>query len=385
MKFATAAIHAGQEKEAKTGAVIPPIFQNSTYAQKGPGEHTGYEYGRTQNPTREAMEKNVAALESGTHGFAFGSGLAAISTVAQLFQAGDHIIATENVYGGTYRFFTKVMEKFGLKFSWVDTSDLQHIKNAITPNTKMIFVETPTNPMLVLSDLAAIADLCREENILLTVDNTFLSPYFQRPLELGADIVLHSTTKYLNGHSDVIGGVIVVKNDELAQKIGFLQNAVGAVPSPFDAWLVLRSLKTLPLRMKAHAENAIKIAEFLQGHPAFHTVSYPDLPSHPQFALAQKQHKSPGGSIGSGGMVTCITESFDKAQAILRKLKVFTLAESLGGVESLVCHPASMTHASVPPAMREKIGLSDALIRFSVGVEDADDLIKDIEQALEGV
>ncbi|KAA3658987.1 MAG: PLP-dependent transferase [Calditrichaeota bacterium] len=385
MKFATAAIHAGQEKETKTGAVIPPIFQNSTYAQKGPGEHTGYEYGRTQNPTREAMEKNIAALESGTQGFAFGSGLAAISTVAQLFRAGDHIIATENVYGGTYRFFTQVMEKFGLKFSWVDTSDLQNIKNAVTPDTKMVFVETPTNPMLVLSDLAEIADFCGENNLLLTVDNTFLSPYFQRPLELGADIVLHSTTKYLNGHSDVIGGVIVVKKDELAEQIGFLQNAVGAVPSPFDSWLVLRSLKTLPLRMKAHAENALIVAEFLKGHAAFHTVSYPDLPSHPQYALAQKQHRTADGTIGSGGMVTCIAENFNRAQAILKKLKVFTLAESLGGVESLVCHPASMTHASVPPAMRTKIGLSDGLIRFSVGVEDADDLIKDIEQALAGV
>ncbi|KAA3619685.1 MAG: PLP-dependent transferase [Calditrichaeota bacterium] len=385
MKFATAAIHAGQEKDAKTGAVIPPIFQNSTYAQSGPGEHTGYEYGRTQNPTREAMEKNIAELESGTHGFAFSSGLAAISTVSQLFKAGDHIISTENVYGGTYRFFTQIMEKFGLKFSWIDTSDLQAIADAITPATKMIFVETPTNPMLVLSDLTAIARMCRENNLLLAVDNTFLSPYFQRPLEFGADIVLHSTTKYLNGHSDVIGGIIVVKSDTLAEKIGFLQNAVGAVPGPFDAWLVLRSLKTLPLRMKAHAKNAYKIAEFLQEHPAFHTVSYPDLPSHPQHALAMKQHLTPEGHFGSSGMVTCIVDSFEKAQNILRKLRVFTLAESLGGVESLVCHPASMTHASVPVEMRAKIGLSDGLIRFSVGVEDIDDLMQDIDQALKGV
>ncbi len=385
MKFATAAIHAGQEKEPRTGAVIPPIFQNSTYAQTAPGEHTGYEYGRTQNPTREAMEKNIAALESGTHGFAFSSGLAAISTISQLFQQGDHIIATENVYGGTYRYFTQVIGKFGLNFSWVDTSDLQNIKNALTTTTKMIFIETPTNPMLVLSDLADIAIFCREQQILLAVDNTFLSPYFQRPLELGADIVVHSTTKYLNGHSDVIGGIIVVKDETLAEKFSFLQNSVGAVPGPFDAWLVLRSLKTLPLRMQAHAKNAGKIAAFLSDHPAFETVSYPDLPSHPQYELAQKQHRSSDGKSGSAGMVTCIVDSFEKAQNILCKLRIFTLAESLGGVESLVCHPASMTHASVPPEMRAKIGLSDGLIRFSVGVEDADDLLQDIAQALEGV
>lgn len=385
MKFATAAIHAGQEKEPRTGAVIPPIFQNSTYAQSGPGEHTGYEYGRTQNPTREALEKNIAALESGTHGFAFSSGLAAISTISQLFKAGDHIIATENVYGGTYRYFMQVMAKFGLEFSWIDTSDLQQIKNAIRPATKMIFVETPTNPMLVLSDLSAIAEICRENKILLAVDNTFLSPYFQRPLELGADIVVHSTTKYLNGHSDVIGGIIIVKDENLAEKFAFLQNSVGAVPGPFDAWLVLRSLKTLPLRMQAHAKNALKVAAFLEEHPAFDTVSYPSLPSHPQYDLAQKQHRTTAGNTGSAGMVTCIVDSFDKAQNILRKLNIFTLAESLGGVESLVCHPASMTHASVPAEMRAKIGLSDGLIRFSVGVEDVDDLLQDISQALDGV
>ncbi len=384
MGFSTDAVHAGQEHEKITGAVITPIFQTSTYAQSGPGEHTGYEYGRTQNPTREALEKNIATLESAAYGIAFSSGLAATSTIAQLFEKGDHIVATENVYGGTYRFFTQVMGKFGLEMSWVDTSSVENIRAALRPETRMVFVETPTNPLLVLSDIRAIAELCRERGILLAVDNTFLSPYFQRPLELGADISLHSMTKYLNGHSDVVGGIVLTNNEEVAEKLRYLQNAVGAVPSPFDAWLVLRATKTLALRMQAHGRNAQKIAEYLTTREDIQQVIYPGLPSHPQYELAQRQHLTPNEEFGSGGMVTFIVESFERARTILQKMRLFTLAESLGGVESLVCHPASMTHASVPKAMREKIGLSDGLIRLSVGVEDADDLIDDLRQAMQG-
>ncbi|MDQ7054174.1 MAG: PLP-dependent aspartate aminotransferase family protein [candidate division KSB1 bacterium] len=382
MGFSTDAVHAGQTPDPRTGAVIMPLFQTSTYAQSGPGEHTGYEYGRTQNPTREALEQNIAALESGKHGFAFASGMAAINTVAQLLKAGDHVIATENVYGGTYRFFTKIMENFGLRMSWVDTSDLDAVRAAWRPETRMVFVETPTNPMLVLSDIEQIARLTHERDALLVVDNTFLSPYFQRPLELGADLVLHSTTKYINGHSDVIGGVVVTGRDDLAERLAFLQNAAGGVPSPFDCWLVLRATKTLALRMRAHAENALRIAKFLVEHPRVERVLYPHLPSHPQHELALRQQKTPYGDSGSGGMVTFFVPDFATAQNVMRKLRLFTVAESLGGVESLACHPASMTHASVPPDMRAKIGITDGLIRLSVGIEDAEDLIADLDQAL---
>ncbi len=382
MGFSTDAVHAGQPPEPRTGAVITPLFQTSTYAQKGPGEHTGYEYGRTQNPTREALEQNIAALESGKYGFAFASGMAAINTVAQLLKAGDHVIATENVYGGTYRFFTKIMEKFGLRLSWVDTSDLEAVRTAWRPETRMVFVETPTNPMLVLSDIEQIARLARERDALLVVDNTFLSPYFQRPLELGADLVLHSTTKYLNGHSDVVGGIVVTRREDLAERLAFLQNAAGGVPSPFDCWLVLRATKTLALRMRAHAENALRIAQYLHDHPKVERVLYPHLPSHPQHELALRQQKTPYGDSGSGGMVTFFVPDFATAQHVMRRLKLFIVAESLGGVESLACHPASMTHASVPPEMRAKIGITDGLIRLSVGVEDVDDLIADLDQAL---
>ncbi len=382
MGFSTDAVHAGQTPEPRTGAVITPLFQTSTYAQKGPGEHTGYEYGRTQNPTREALEQNIAALESGKYGFAFASGMAAINTVAQLLKAGDHVIATENVYGGTYRFFTKIMEKFGLRLSWVDTSDLEAVRTAWRPETRMVFVETPTNPMLVLSDIEQIARLARERDALLVVDNTFLSPYFQRPLELGADLVLHSTTKYLNGHSDVVGGIVVTRREDLAERLAFLQNAAGGVPSPFDCWLVLRATKTLALRMRAHAENALRIAQYLHDHPKVERVLYPHLPSHPQHELALRQQKTPYGDSGSGGMVTFFVPDFATAQHVMRRLKLFIVAESLGGVESLACHPASMTHASVPPEMRAKIGITDGLIRLSVGVEDVDDLIADLDQAL---
>lgn len=385
MGFSTDAIHAGQKPEPRTGSVITPLFQTSTYAQSGPGEHTGYEYGRTQNPTREALEQNIAALESGKHGIAFASGLAAISTISQLFRAGDHFVATANVYGGTYRFFNKVMLEFGLQSTWIDTSKPKNLLGALTPQTKMVFLETPTNPMLVLSDIAQIAEICQNRGLLLVVDNTFLSPYFQRPLELGADIVLHSTTKYLNGHSDVIGGMVVTRNDELAERLRFLQNAVGAVPGPFDCWLTLRATKTLALRMEAHGKNALHVAKALQEIDLIEQVIYPGLPNHhPQYELAQKQQRTPCGEAGYGGIVTFIVRDFGTAQRILRRFKIFTLAESLGGVESLVCHPASMTHASVPKAMRDEIGLTDGLIRLSVGVEDADDLIKDTIDAIQG-
>lgn len=383
MGFATEAVHAGQEPEPRTGAVITPLFQTSTYAQSGPGEHTGYEYGRTQNPTREALEKNIAVLESGRFGFAFSSGMAAISTIAQLFRAGDHMLATENVYGGTYRFFTQIMQNFGLSATWMDTSRPELILENILPETRMVFVETPTNPMLVLSDIAKIAEICKKHDLLLIVDNTFLSPYFQRPLELGADVVLHSTTKYLNGHSDVIGGMLVTNNEGLAERFAFLQNAAGAVPSPFDCWLVLRATKTLALRMRAHNDNALKIAAFLSQQQGVQHVSYPHLPSHPQHELALRQHKTPYGDSGSGGMVTFTVDSFARARRIMQRFRLFTVAESLGGVESLACHPASMTHASVPPEMRRKIGLTDGLIRLSVGIEDVDDLISDLRLALQ--
>lgn len=384
MGFSTDAVHAGQKPETQTGAVITPLFQTSTYAQSGPAEHSGYEYGRTQNPTREALEANIAALERGRHAVAFASGLAAISAVSQLFRAGDHLIATENVYGGTYRYFTQIMQEFGLQSSWVDTSQIDAITRHITGRTRMVFLETPTNPMLALSDIGEIAEICRRRNLLLAVDNTFLSPYFQRPLELGADLVLHSTTKYLNGHSDVIGGIVVTNDDALAERLRFLQNAAGAVPSPFDCWLVLRATKTLALRMQAHARNALQIANFLPELDGVTRVIYPDLQSHPQYALAQKQHRTPYGKTGSGGIISFEVADFERAREILRRFSIFTLAESLGGVESLVCHPATMTHASVPESMRAKIGLTDGLIRLSVGIEDIEDLLADIRQAVQG-
>lgn len=384
MGFSTDAIHAGQAPEPRTGAVITPLFQTSTYAQAGPGEHTGYEYGRTQNPTREALEQNIAALEKGKYGLAFASGLAAISTISQLFKSGDHFVATANVYGGTYRFFKQVMQEFGLSSTWTDTSNPENILRALTPKSKMVFLESPTNPMLALSDIAKIADMCKERGVILVVDNTFLSPYFQRPLELGADLVLHSTTKYLNGHSDVIGGMIITSDDALAERLRFLQNAVGAVPSPFDCWLTLRATKTLALRMEAHGRNALRIATALTETDGIERVIYPGLATHPQHDLACKQQLTPYGQPGFGGIISFVVRDFMSAQRILKRFKIFTLAESLGGVESLVCHPASMTHASVPKTMREEIGLSDGLIRLSVGVEDVEDLLKDVSDAIQG-
>lgn len=381
MSFATKAIHAGQSPDSDAGAIMTPIYQTSTYVQASPGVHKGYEYGRTANPTRKALEANLAALENGKYGFAFSSGMAATSTIMGLLKQGDHVIVTNNVYGGTYRYFEQVMTKYGLQFTYVDTSEIQNVQSAIQANTKMVFVETPTNPMLKLTDLQELASVCKQNSALLAVDNTFLSPYFQRPLELGADIVVHSTTKYINGHSDVIGGIVVVDDEKLAERFGFLQNSVGAVPAPFDCWLVLRATKTLHLRMQQHNRNALGVAKFLVEHSEVGEVIYPGLTTHPQHELACKQQLDPFGHPGFGGMISFKMESFEQAKSVLEKVQVFSLAESLGGVESLIGHPASMTHASVPKSEREKFGLTDGLVRISVGVEFIDDLINDLKQA----
>jgi len=383
--FATRAVHAGQKPEESSGAIITPIFQTSTYVQKSPGDHKGYEYGRTANPTREALEANVAALESGKHGFAFSSGMAAISTIAGLLKQGDHVIVTDNVYGGTYRYFQQVMTDYGLSFSFVDTSRVELVEQARQANTRMVFVETPTNPMLQIADLAALSSFCKQHDFLLAVDNTFLSPYFQRPLELGADLVVHSSTKYLNGHSDVIGGIVLTRNDGIAERLAFLQNAVGAVPSPFDCWLILRSTKTLHLRMREHHSNALKIAHYLNEHSKVERVYYPGLAAHPQHALAAKQQVDPDGNPGFGGMISFELGTWQRGKSLLENVTLFALAESLGGVESLISHPASMTHASVPQEQRERFGLTDGLVRISVGVEFVEDLIQDLDQALKKI
>ena len=376
MGFSTDAIHAGQIPDPTTGAVITPIYQTSTYAQHELGKSTGYEYGRTHNLTRQALEKNIATLEKGKYGIAFASGLAATHALMSLVKAGDHIIMSSNVYGGTYRLFEQNLTKYGLEYSWVDASNTPSIENAIKKNTKMIFVETPTNPMLILTDLKAISEIAKKNNLISVCDNTFMSPYFQNPLEWGIDIVLHSTTKYLNGHSDVIGGILITSNEKYHERLRYIQNAAGAVPSPFDCWLVLRSTKTLAVRMKQHEENAKAFAEFLSNSGAAEKVIYPGLKSHPQHELAKTQMH------GFGGMVSADFGTLERAKKVLNNVKVFTLAESLGGVESLICHPASMTHASVPKTEREKFGLTDALVRFSVGIEDSDDLIRDVKEAL---
>ncbi len=379
MGFSTDAIHAGQVPDPTTGAVIVPIYQTSTYAQEELGVSKGFDYGRTINPTRLALEANIAALEKGKYGFAFSSGMAAITNIAMLLNAGDHVICSSMVYGGTFRFFDKIMKRFGLEFSWVDTSDLENIRKAIKPNTKMVYAETPTNPMLTLTDLAGVTEIAKKHKIISVVDNTFMSPYFQTPLEFGIDIVIHSTTKYINGHSDVIGGVLVTSDEGIREKIKFLQNSIGAVPAPFDCWLVLRSTKTLALRMRQHDENARRMADFLSKHPKVNKVYYPGLTSHPQHALAQKQMR------GFGGMISIELGSLDAGKNMLRNVKIFALAESLGGVESLICHPASMTHASIPSEDRIKQGLTDGLVRLSVGCEDSEDLIADIRSALDKV
>jgi cystathionine beta-lyase/cystathionine gamma-synthase len=374
--FSTRAVHAGQQEDPLAGAVMTPIYQTSTYVQEGLGRHKGYEYARTQNPTREALERNVASLEGGQYGFAFGSGLAATDTVLKLLSAGDHVVCGENVYGGTHRLMERVYARLGLTFTFVDSRDIRNIERAVTPATRMIYCETPTNPMMHLTDLAAVGDLTQARGLLLTVDNTFATPFFQRPLSSGADIVIHSTTKYLNGHSDMVGGVVITSRDDLAERIGFLQNGAGAVPGPMDCWLALRGIKTLPLRMRRHDENGRRIAQWLSQHRAITKIYYPGLPSHPQHDLACRQMS------GFGGMISIDLGDPEKARRMAERTKIFALAESLGGVESLIGHPASMTHASVPVAMRQAMGLTDSLIRLSCGIEDADDLMADLEQAL---
>jgi cystathionine gamma-lyase len=377
MRFDTLAIHAGQQPEPTTGAIMTPVFLSSTYVQAGPGEHKGYEYSRTRNPTRTALEACLAALEGAKHGFAFASGCAAADCLMHLLDAGDHVVCSDDVYGGTYRLFDKVFKRLGLTFSFVDLSKVDALEAALTPKTKVVWVETPTNPMLKLVDLAAVAEVARQRGALTVCDNTFMSPYFQRPLELGVDVVLHSTTKYLNGHSDVVGGFVGTSSDALAQRIGFLQNAVGGIPSPMDSFLVLRGVKTLGVRMARHQENAFKVAEYLLGHPKASRVVYPGLQSHPHHALAKKQMK------GFGGMLTFeIKGGLPSARRFLAACRVFSLAESLGGVESLIEHPAIMTHASVPKETRAKLGITDGFIRLSVGIEDAADLTEDLKTAL---
>ncbi len=375
-RFSTICIHAGQEPDPSTGAIITPIFQTSTYVQEELGKHKGYEYARTQNPTRFALEQNIAAIEGGVAAYAYASGMAAIDAITTLLKAGDHVIVTDNTYGGTFRLFDKVLTKYGLEFSYVDTSQPELIEKAVRPSTRMLFVETPTNPVLRLTDLAAVAAIAKKHGVRFVVDNTFASPCLQRPIEFGADLVMHSTTKYLNGHSDSIGGIVIAANQEDADWLKFIQNAAGAILSPFDSWLVLRGTKTLAVRMKQHNLNGQLIAEFLEAHPKVTKVIYPGLPSHPQHELAKRQMK------GFGGMLSFEVGSFEEARRVCNSVRLMALAESLGGVETLMTHPASMTHASVPPERRAAIGLSDSLVRISAGIEDAEDLIDDLKQAL---
>ena len=376
--FETLAIHAGQEPETTTGAVVVPIFQTSTYAQESLGNpRQGYDYSRADNPTRKAYEDCIAALENGRYGTAYSSGMGAINNCMYLLKSGDEVIVGDDVYGGTYRFFTKVMDGFGITARFVDTSDLQAVEQAFTPQTRMIWVETPTNPLLKIADLKALSGLAKSHRAYMVVDNTFVSPYFQKPLDLGADIVVHSATKYLGGHSDVIGGALVTNDAEIHERMKFCQKSVGAVPGPFDCWLTLRGLKTLAIRMREHQSNATKIAQWLSEHPEVERVIYPGLPSHPQHELAKRQMS------GFGGMVSFVVRGgLEKAKKVLEGTKIFLLAESLGGVESLIEHPAIMTHASIPPERRREIGISDGLIRLSVGIEAYEDLQRDLECAL---
>lgn len=377
-RFGTRAVHAGFVADPLAGAVMPPIYQTSTYIQDALGRHKGYEYARTRNPTREALERSVAALEGARHGFAFASGLAAVDAVMKLLSAGDHVVCGENVYGGTHRQMTHVWERLGLRFTFVDGGDIDAVARAMTSRTRMLYAETPTNPMMRLCDLAATSAVARQGGAWFVVDNTFATPCFQRPLELGADLVLHSTTKYLNGHSDMVGGLVVTSHDDLAERLAFIQNGSGAVPGPFDCWLALRGIKTLPLRMRAHDASGRRVAEWAERHPRVRRVYYPGLPSHPQHELACRQMS------GFGGMISLELGDPALARRVVERTKVFALAESLGGVESLIGHPASMTHASVPPELRRRMGLTDSLVRLSVGIEDVDDLIEDLEQALAG-
>lgn len=376
MGFSTDAIHAGQVPDEVTGAVVTPVYLTTTYAQEELGKNKGYEYGRTQNFTRAALEQNVATLEKAKYGVAFSSGVAAIHSLTSLLKSGDHVIASDNIYGGTYRLFETVIKEYGIKFSWVDATNRDEIVKAITPSTKMIFVETPTNPLLTVIDLSLISSICKEYNILSVVDNTFMTPFFQNPVTMGIDIVVHSSTKYLNGHSDVIGGLVVTNNEEVNKRLKFIQNAGGAVPSPFDCWLTLRSTKTLALRMERHNYNSQKIAEYLVNSGKAHKVFFPGLPEHPQHELAKKQMR------GYGGVVSVDFGDYAFTEKFLKNLKLFTLAESLGGVESLVCHPYTMSHHSMPEHLKEKFGITKSVVRLSVGIEDIEDLIADIETGL---
>ena len=378
-RFSTVCLHAGQTPDPTTGAIVTPIYQTSTYVQEALGRHKGYEYARTQNPTRAALEGNVAAMEKGKAAFAFASGMAAIDAITTLLKAGDHVVCSDNVYGGTVRLFERVLSRYALTFTYVDTSDVAAVERAFKPSTQLLFVETPSNPLMRITDLAAVADAAHARGIRLAVDNTFASPALQRPIEFGADLVTHSTTKYLNGHSDSVGGIVVTTRDEDATWLQFVQNAAGAILSPFDSWLVLRGTKTLPLRMAMHSQNGLALAEMLVGHPKVRHVYYPGLPSHPQYELARRQMHT------FGGMLTFDLGSLEAAGRLLGAVRLMSLAESLGGVETLISHPASMTHASVPAEHRRAIGLTDGLVRISAGIEDLDDLREDLAQALDKV
>jgi len=381
MKFGTKAIHAGIVPDPSTGAIMTPIFQTSTYVQKAPGDHKGFEYSRTQNPTRQVLERNLAALENGNHGLCFGSGMAAIDAILKLLQPGDEVISTNDLYGGTYRIFTKVFSKYGIKFHFVNMEDISQVEALINKNTRLIWAETPTNPMMNIIDIKALSKISRKHGVWLGVDNTFATPFLQNPLDDGADLVMHSVTKYLAGHSDVVMGAIVVKDNKLAEELAFMQNSCGAVPGPQDCFLVLRGIKTLHLRMERHSQNGKTIAAYLKNHPKVDKVYWPGFEDHPNHFIAKKQMRDYGGMIS----FTLIHNKLEDAVKVLRNFKVFVLAESLGGVESLCGHPATMTHASIPKEAREKVGLSDSLIRLSVGIEDADDLKKDIAKALEAI
>jgi len=376
MGIKTDAIHAGQEPDPTTGAVTIPIYQTSTYVQEGIGKHKGFEYARTQNPTRMALEKNMAVLEGGVAGYAFASGMAATTALTQLLlKHGDHAICSDNVYGGTFRLFDKIVRHYGIDFTYVNTSNLADLAKAMRPNTRMVFIETPTNPIMSITDIRGVCDIAHKSDCRVVVDNTFMSPYFQRPISLGADIVVHSTTKYLNGHSDSVGGVVVLNRKDDADRLQFIQNAAGAILSPFDSWLVLRGIKTLPIRMEAHNSNGMAVANYLAAKQQVKKLYYPGLPTHPGHALAKQQMS------GFGGMISFDLGSLDRAKEFLPRVKLCSLGESLGGVETLISHPATMTHASVPPDERNRLGITDGLVRLSVGIEDVEDLIADLEQA----
>jgi cystathionine beta-lyase/cystathionine gamma-synthase len=379
MGFATIAIHTGSEPDEATGSVTVPIYQTSTYAQDALGKNKGYEYARTQNPTRSALERNVAALEGARFGFAFASGMAAIDATLRLVKAGDHVIVSDNTYGGTARLFNKILANYNVEFDFVDTSDALNVEAALKPNTKMVFLETPTNPVMIVTDLREVSEVAHRGGARVVCDNTFLSPYLQRPLEFGVDIVVHSTTKYLNGHSDGVGGMVVLNDEDDAAWIGFVQNSAGAILSPFDSWLVMRGTKTLALRMEQHDKSGRAVAAFLEEHPKVNKIYYPGSASHPQHALARRQQR------GFGGMVAFDVGSLTAARKVLESVKLCTLAESLGGVETLISHPATMTHASVDEEKRVRLGITDGLVRISVGIEDTDDIIADLDQALEKI